>query len=113
MKKPAGNIDRGVTSPRWYKGNINLYNRPQYVDPKTKKVSTVRSISFSDESGKEVLVPTIVRKNGKPVRLTDKQAINRYYKTGKNLGKYNSVAEANRAARLIHEQQAKFYGVNK
>jgi len=90
------------------KGNIDLYARPQYRYP-DGTVATVESMSFN-EDGKEVLIPTIAfDKNGRAVRLTDKQAIQRYYDTGEYLGKFNSVKEADKYAEKLHLQQEELY----
>lgn len=90
------------------KGNIDLFNRPQFINP-DGTVSTVSGMSFGDETG-EILVPTIAYKNGKPARLTDQEAIDRYYKTGEYLGKFNTVEEANDYAQRLHLQQDLIYG---
>ena len=88
-----------------YNGNIDLSNRPQVTNP-DGSISTVRSKSFEID-GKEVLLPT-VSPDGK--NLTDQEAIDLYKKTGKSLGIYNSVEEANKVAQAIHEQQAQSIG---
>ena len=91
------------------RGNIDLYNRPQYRQP-DGSISTVNSISIGDENGKEILIPTIGRDaQGRPVQWTDDQAIDHYYKTGENLGKFNSIEEADRYAEDLHRQQEAYY----
>lgn len=82
-------------------GNIDLTKRPQHKNP-DGSVSTVRSMSFS-EGGPEILVPTIAD-DGTP--LSEDQAIKLYHDTGRHLGKFETVAEANAYARRLHEQQA-------
>ena len=72
-------------------GNINLANRPSING------STVRSISFED-NGQEILVPTVVE--GKIV--SDDEAIENYYRTGKHLGKFSSPEEATNYASGLH-----------
>lgn len=59
-------------------------------------------MSFS-EGGPEILVPTIAD-DGTP--LSEDQAIKLYHDTGRHLGKFETVAEANAYARRLHEQQA-------
>lgn len=73
----------------------------RYKDPDSGKTEfgTVRTISF-EEDGKEVVIPTIV--NGK--LLTPQQAIEHYHKTGESFGKYDSIEEADRIARMLHEE---------
>ena len=95
------------------RGNIDLYNRPQYRQP-DGSISTVNSISIGTTGKKgdkkETLIPTIGRdKNGRPVQWTDEEAIDHYYKTGENLGKFNTVEEANDYAEKLHRQQEAYY----
>lgn len=100
------------------RGNIDLYNRPQYRQP-DGSISTVNSISIGTDEGAipsvngkgmEVLIPTIGRdKNGRPVQWTDEQAIENYRKTGENLGKFNSIEDADKYAEMLHRQQEAYY----
>jgi len=68
-------------------------NRPYYVDKSKKRRSEYR-IGIHD-NGKEVLIPTVV--NGR--QLTDRQARNRYKKRGYHMGKFNTIAEAEKASK--------------
>lgn len=88
-------------------GNIDLTNR-QVVKNQDGSISTVRSISFQDDSGKEILIPTVV--NGKIV--SNDEAIQHYYKTGEYLGKFDTVEQANAYAEQLHKQQDSLYNVN-
>lgn len=83
-----------------YTGNIDLSNRPR-VRNEDGSVSTVKSMSFN-EDGKEVLIPQ-VSPDGKI--MNEQEAIDRYRKTGENLGKFNTVAAANEMARRIHDSE--------
>ena len=105
--------DNKINSVGQYgKGNIDLYNRPQYRQP-DGSVSTVRSMSFGDENGQEILVPTIANDDyGRPYQMTDRQAIDRYYDTGEYLGKFNSIHDANNYGDLLHQQQEQLYSNN-
>lgn len=85
-------------------GNIDLTDRP-VVKNEDGSISTVRSISFKDDSGKEILIPTVV--NGKVV--SDDEAIQHYYKTGEYLGKFDTIEQANTYAEQLHKQQEKTY----
>jgi hypothetical protein len=93
---------------RYGMGNIDLYNRPQYLNP-DGAISTVRSMSFNDGTG-EILVPTIAfNKQGQPYMMTDDEAINRYYDTGEHLGKFKTIDQANDYAERLHKQQEHIY----
>lgn len=93
---------------RYGKGNIDLYNRPQYRQP-DGSISTVYSVGFND-GNKEVLVPSIAYGTyGQPTLLTPNQAIDRYYDTGEYLGKFNTPKEVGQYAEQLHNQQASIY----
>lgn len=93
---------------RYGLGNIDLYARPQ-VKNTDGSISTVRSMSFNDGS-KEVLIPR-VSDDGRI--LTEKQAIDNYYKTLKYLGKFDTVDEANKYAEQLHNEQDRYYNRNR
>lgn len=78
-------------------GNIDLYAKRPVKNP-DGSISTVRSMSF-DEDGQEVLIPTVV---GKRV-VSDRRAITEYRRTGRHLGKFGSVKEANAYAQQLHK----------
>lgn len=83
-------------------GNIDLGVRPS-VRMSDDSIATVRSMSFQDDDGSEVLVPTI-SDDGRV--MSNDEAIDQYRRTGKHLGKFDSVEGADAAAQRIHEQQA-------
>lgn len=104
-----GKVLSDMTGKMYGEGNINLYRRPRYQQP-DGSVSTVNSMSFQDDNGQEVLIPTIAYDNyGNPVQLTDDEAIDRYYQTGEYLGKFNDPAEADAYAQRLHEDQERLY----
>jgi len=78
------------------KGNYLLpdINRPSYTDETGGRRSEYKTGVNID--GKETLLPTVV--GGK--QLTENQAIDRYYKTGLHMGKFNTPQEAEYASRL-------------
>lgn len=96
-KEPVGNFAE--------KGNIDLFNRP-VTQNEDGTISTVRSMSFND-GNHEVLIPTVADDGA---ILSEEDAINNYYKTGKHLGKFNSVEDANQYAENLHNQQEGLYG---
>ena len=93
---------------RYGLGNIDLYARPQVKNP-DGSISTVRSMSFNDGS-KEVVIPT-VSDDGRI--MTDNEAIDNYYKTGKYLGKFNTVDEATKYAEKLQNEQDRYYNGNR
>lgn len=81
-------------------GNIDLRRQPRVKNP-DGSTSTVRSISIN-EDGTEILIPTVV---GNKV-VSDDEAVKEYHRTGKHLGKFKTVKEANQAAKQLHEDYA-------
>ena len=93
---------------RYGLGNIDLYNRPQVKMP-DGSTATVRSMSFNDGL-KEVVVPT-VSDDGRI--MTEREAIDNYYNTGKYLGKFSTIDEANKYAEQLHNEQDRYYNRNR
>lgn len=89
-------------------GTIDLNSRPVVHNP-DGSISTVRTMGFGDETGRQVLVPT-VRDDGLGI-WSNKDAIDNYYKTGRHLGIYDTVDNANAAAQQLHlDQEAQYAG---
>lgn len=86
-----------------YRGNIDLNNRPMVQNG--GQISTVRSMSIGVD-GKEVLIPT-VSEDGRI--MSDREAIDVYFKTGRHLGVFDSPQEATAYAERLHNQQSLQY----
>jgi hypothetical protein len=91
-------------------GNINLNNRP-IVRNLDGSISTVRSITITDNQGRAYLIPTVIRNpdgiGGRVV--TNGQAIAHFNKTGENLGYFENEGAADKYAQTLHEAQARQY----
>ncbi|MER9579240.1 hypothetical protein NKI78_27035 [Mesorhizobium sp. M0400] len=87
-------------------GNIDPNARP-IVKNEDGSYSTVRSMSFENNGGQEVLVPT-VSPDGKI--MDDQAAMELYGKTGQNLGKFDNPAHADMYAEALHKAQDQHYG---
>jgi hypothetical protein len=85
-------------------GNIDLTNRPIVRNP-DGSISTVRSMSFNID-GRQVLLPTI-SEDGR--NLSPQEAVEQYHKTGKHLGIFEDVDDADTYARQLHEMQEEIY----
>jgi hypothetical protein len=86
-------------------GNINIHQRP-VVKNADGSISTVRSASFEDDQGRNVLIPTVIQ--GRGIVPMD-QAIKYYQQTGQHLGMFDSPENADAYAESLHEQQAGEY----
>jgi hypothetical protein len=81
-------------------GNLPLGIRYQVQNP-DGSISTVRTLSFGTDEG-EVLIPTVI--NNKVV--SDKEAIDHYYRTGEHFGIFKSPKEADIYADALHKYHA-------
>lgn len=82
------------------KGNLDPFNR-KVLDNHDGTSSTTSSISIGTDQG-EVLIPTVV--DG--VRLSEKDAIAHYKKTGEHLGIFDTPDHADAYATDLHNRQA-------
>lgn len=85
-------------------GNIDLNNRPSVING--EGYSTVDSTSFTDDDGLEVLIPTV---HDDGYMMTPDEAWELYKRTGRHLGKFNTVMAADDYAQRLHEQQSTQY----
>lgn len=104
IAKYGGYVPESNGLGQYGQGNIDLYARPQ-VKNADGSISTVRSMSFNDGRN-EVLIPT-VSDDGRI--MSNEEAIQNYYKTGKYLGKFNTPEEANAYAQQLHNEQDAYY----
>lgn len=82
-------------------GNIDMSSRPR-VKNADGSISTVRSMSANFD-GQEVLIPT-VSDDGRV--MSDQEALDTYQRTGRHLGKFATVDDANRFAQQLHDEEA-------
>jgi hypothetical protein len=91
------------TTGRYGRGNIDLNDR-KVVRNRDGSISTERSFSTNID-GKEVLLPTVI--DGKVV--SEDEAIDYYLQTGKHLGQFDTVKEAEDYAEQLHNRQDWYY----
>ena len=110
----------------WYEGNIDLLNRPVYIN-EDESISTVFSVIYEyeidtvNDISEFVILPSIVMRNGKATKLTRNSEISaEYVATNQHLGKYKflntssaqkkiALKKAKSIAELIHKQQDSYY----
>lgn len=86
-------------------GNVDLSRRPN-INNGDGTHSSVFSMSFGTDKG-EVLVPGVGDGTTYPLRkLTPKEALDQYQKTGKFIGIFKDEKSANAYAETLHEDQA-------
>jgi hypothetical protein len=83
-------------------GNIDMNTRPRVKNP-DGSASTVRSISYNVD-GDEVLMPTVPDEGGRI--MSNDEALNRYKRTGRHLGKFSDPQSATAYAQGLHESEA-------
>ena len=94
----------GIVTP----GNVDLATRPTVPMP-DGSIATVRSMSFNDGEGREVLIPTI-SDDGR--LLSDDEAIALYRQSGRHLGIFATPDDATAYAKQLSQQQGRDYGAN-
>lgn len=102
---------KGLVEP----GNLPIWNRPR-VNNADGSFSSEYSVSFQDDNGHEVLVPTVVDgkfltpdgkkpPTGSPAeKAMFKAAWDHYLKTGQNLGKFANPQDADAYAQALHSR---------
>lgn len=93
----------GLNSGLVERGNVDLRRRPTLHNP-DGSISTIRSMSFTDDDGKEVLIPTITPQG---VAMTQDQAIDYYRNTKQHLGKFDSPQSATAYAKRLSEEMGR------
>ncbi len=91
-REPMGMVERG---------NINIMDRPSVPNPQGGR-STVFSMSFEEDGGRQVLVPLVTKRG---TIDTPDQAVDRYRETGEHLGKFSTAEMADDYANRLHLQQ--------
>src|SRR5258708_8421612 len=87
-------------------GNIDINHRPNINNPDGSH-SSVFSMSFGTDEG-EVLVPGVGNGKDYPLRkLTTKEALDQYHKTGNNLGTFKTPKDADAYGSKLHDDLAK------
>jgi hypothetical protein len=89
-------------------GNIDIHTRPVVHNP-DGSISTVRSITITDDHGRAILIPTVIHTSTGPRVVSNAEAIKHYQRTGYHLGIFKSEAQADAYALSLHEQQANEY----
>jgi hypothetical protein len=92
---------KGLLKP----GTLDLNARPTVQNP-DGSISTVRTISVTDDQGRAYLLPTVI---GDKVVSND-EAIAHWKQTGEHLGYFDTELNANAYAQALHEAQAQQYG---
>jgi hypothetical protein len=93
----------GMQMPTKKKGNINIVREhSKSVDMGKGKIGTVNTISF-EQDGENIVVPTIW--DGK--LHSEKEAIERFNKTGKNFGRFVNQSDAVKFAEELHQKEEK------
>jgi hypothetical protein len=98
-------MQRGDAPGMLIPGNIDLHARPR-VKNEDGSVSTVRSMSFTDDDGRNVLIPTVAEGRG---IMPEDQAKEYYRMTGQHLGIFDTPENATAYAIALHNQQADEY----
>ena len=96
---------QGMIAP----GNIDLKTRPN-VKNADGSISTVRSMSYQNEAGEEVLIPT-VSDEGKI--MSNDEAIRYWGEKNQFLAKFSRWQDAEAYAENLHNQQAQYYSSEK
>ena len=92
----------GMVTP----GTVDLTTRPTVPMP-DGSIATVRSMSFNDGEGREILIPTI-SDDGR--LLSDDDAIALYRQSGRHLGIFATPDDATAYAKQLSQQQGRDYG---
>lgn len=92
-------------------GTIDLHNRP-VVPNLDGSISTVRSVTVTDNQGRAYLIPTVIKDPRYPGGgrvVSGQQALQHFQQTGQHLGVFKNEAAADRYAESLHNEQAREY----
>lgn len=95
---------KGLVQP----GNIDLLHRP-IAHNKDGSISTVRSITVEIGKNLFALLPTVFGSGDKGRVVSNREAIDAFMRTRKNLGLFSSEAAADRYSMALHREQAQYY----
>ena len=108
-----GNIDitqriGKLGSPMTRNSPYSLQTRNPLEPSPMEGGSTVYSMSFTDEHGRNVLIPTVIpdQRRGGYYVASPGEAIQHYQRTGEHLGLFGSPEDADTYARALHEDLA-------
>jgi len=102
-RQRMGGHSGGLLEP----GNIDLKARPQVKMP-NGDTATVRSMSVSFDNG-TFLIPT-VSDDGRI--MSEDEAIRTFQKTGRHLGRFATVSDADRYSHSLSAAQGRYYKPN-
>ena len=99
----SGFLDQQPPLGMIQRGNLNLNDRPNILNPDGSRSSTY-SMSSADEQGREVLHPGVWK--GLPRQASRDEAWNQYNDTGEHFGMFDSPSSADLYANQLHLDQA-------
>ena len=110
VASPVASDTSNLESPYGVDANGNKTNNvPDPVVTDAPKVESPYGVDANGNKTANIDGYEFLLLNGKPVLLSDEQAIQRYKDTGEYFGKFSNVEEANKYAEALHNQQEQSY----